>query len=212
MREIPVEHLEEQFTPYPAPDSCEAVSHHEEVEHRIQEFLTAPVPPLSGDYCVFQAEVANAIFRLSKRKAPGPDEIPIVATKKLPRKAMVVISRFFNEIFLTGYFPGCWKMSRVIAIPKAGKDPRLASNQRPITLLSHIAKLFECIMLRRLYRHLYLERSSFRFAVDTQQRFSRHEFCTTWPPSTTGGAAPLESFLITRRRSTECGTPNCCTN
>ncbi|GBP52037.1 RNA-directed DNA polymerase from mobile element jockey [Eumeta japonica] len=51
-------------------------------------------------------------------------------------------------------FAGCWKIGRVIGIPKAGKDPRIASSQRPITLLSHIAKLFERIVLRRLHRHL----------------------------------------------------------
>ncbi|GBP48667.1 hypothetical protein EVAR_103032_1 [Eumeta japonica] len=44
---------------------------------------------------------------------------------------------------------------------KAGKDPRLASSQRPITLLSHIAKLFERITLRRLHRHLTPKREQF---------------------------------------------------
>ncbi|GBP30173.1 RNA-directed DNA polymerase from mobile element jockey [Eumeta japonica] len=54
-------------------------------------------------------------------------------------------------------------MGRVIAIPKAGKDPRLAKSQRPITLLSHIAKLFERIALRRLLRHLTPRQEQFGF-------------------------------------------------
>ncbi|GBP78731.1 RNA-directed DNA polymerase from mobile element jockey [Eumeta japonica] len=46
---------------------------------------------------------------------------------------------------------------------KASKDPRLASSQRLITLLSHIAKLFEHILLRRLHRHLTLRQEQFGF-------------------------------------------------
>ncbi|GBP35259.1 RNA-directed DNA polymerase from mobile element jockey [Eumeta japonica] len=49
----------------------------------------------------------------------------------------------------------------VIAIPKTRKDPRFASSQWPITLLSDIAKLFERIMLRRLHRHLIPREKAF---------------------------------------------------
>ncbi|GBP86543.1 RNA-directed DNA polymerase from mobile element jockey [Eumeta japonica] len=41
--------------------------------------------------------------------------------------------------------------------------PRLATSQRPITLLSHIAKLFERIALRRLLRHLTPRQEQFGF-------------------------------------------------
>ncbi|GBP76965.1 Probable RNA-directed DNA polymerase from transposon X-element [Eumeta japonica] len=76
---------------------------------------------------------------------------------------MVAMTRLFNGILRTGHFPVCQKIGCVIAIPKAGKDTRLASSQRPITLLSHIAKLFERIMLRRLHRHLTPRQEQFGF-------------------------------------------------
>ncbi|GBP34307.1 RNA-directed DNA polymerase from mobile element jockey [Eumeta japonica] len=161
--EILAEHLEEQFTLHPASDSHSIVRHHEEVEHRVRGFLSAPIPSLPGDYYVSPTETARAIFRLPKRKAPGPDGIPTIAIKQLPRRAMVAMTRLFNGILRTGHFPACWKTGRVIAIPKAGKDPRLASSQRPITLLSHIAKLFECVLLRRLLRHLNPRQEQFGF-------------------------------------------------
>ncbi|GBP42303.1 RNA-directed DNA polymerase from mobile element jockey [Eumeta japonica] len=101
---------------------------------------------------------------LPERKASRPDGIPTVAAiKQLPRRAMVTMIRLFNGILRTGHFPGSWKTCCVIAIPKVGNDPRLVSNQRPITLLSHIAKLFERIMLRRLYRHLTPRQELFGF-------------------------------------------------
>ncbi|GBP92572.1 RNA-directed DNA polymerase from mobile element jockey [Eumeta japonica] len=73
------------------------------------------------------------------------------------------MTRLFNGILRTGHFPGIWKTGRVITIPKTGKDPRLASIQRLITQLSHIANLFELITLRRLHRHLTPRREQFRF-------------------------------------------------
>ncbi|GBP83214.1 RNA-directed DNA polymerase from mobile element jockey [Eumeta japonica] len=87
---------------------------------------------------------------------------------------MVAMIRLFSGILRTGHFLRNWKMSRVIAIPKAGKDPRLAMNQRPIMLLSHIVKLFE---------------------LDTQLRSSRQESSTIWPPKLNRGRRTVGIFL-----------------
>ncbi|GBP15325.1 Probable RNA-directed DNA polymerase from transposon X-element [Eumeta japonica] len=125
--EILAEHLEKQFIPHPSSYSLAATSHQEEVERRLREFLSAPVPPLPGDYYVFPAETVRIILRLLKQKAPGPDGIPTIAIKQLPRRAIMSMTRLFNGMTWTGHFPGCWKMGRVIAIPKAGKGHRLAS-------------------------------------------------------------------------------------
>ncbi|GBP27932.1 RNA-directed DNA polymerase from mobile element jockey [Eumeta japonica] len=70
---------------------------------------------------------------------------------------MVAMTSLFNGILRS------WKMGRVIANPKASKAPRLATSQWLITLLSHIAKLFEHIALRRLHRHLAPRRDQFGF-------------------------------------------------
>ncbi|GBP16319.1 Probable RNA-directed DNA polymerase from transposon X-element [Eumeta japonica] len=161
--EILAEHLEEQFTSHLASNSHTIIAHHEEMELRVREFLSAPIPQLPVDYYVSPAETVRTILRLPKRKAPGPDGILTIAIEQLPRRAMVAMTRLFNGILRTGHFPGCWKMGLVIAIPKAGKDPRLASSQRPITLLSHMAKLFERIVLRRLHHHLTLRQEQFGF-------------------------------------------------
>ncbi|GBP26886.1 Probable RNA-directed DNA polymerase from transposon X-element [Eumeta japonica] len=161
--EILVEHLEEQFIPHPASDSQTIITHHDEVERRLREILSAPIPPLPGDYYVSPVEIVRTILRLSNQKAPGPDGVPTTAIKQLPRRAMVAITRPFNGISWTGHFPGCWKMGRFIVFPKASKDSRLTSSQRPITLLSQITKLFERIVLRRLHRHLTPRQEQFRF-------------------------------------------------
>ncbi|GBP41084.1 RNA-directed DNA polymerase from mobile element jockey [Eumeta japonica] len=116
--EILAEHLEEQFTTHvtltlnrqlKASHSHPIIVHHEEVERRIREYLSAPIPPLPGYYYVSPAETVRTILRLPKRKAPEPDGISTIAIKQLPRRAMVAMTRLFNRILRTGHFPGCWK-------------------------------------------------------------------------------------------------------
>ncbi|GBP19838.1 hypothetical protein EVAR_75131_1 [Eumeta japonica] len=94
-------------------------------------------------------------------------------------------------------------MGRVIAIPKAGKDPdsQRANDQSRCCPIA----MFERIALRRLLRHLTPRQSSLGSA-DIPPRSSWQESFTTWPPSTTGVVVPSVSFSTSRRRSTECGT------
>ncbi|GBP61858.1 hypothetical protein EVAR_97300_1 [Eumeta japonica] len=91
--EILAEHLEEQFILHPASDSHPTAIRHAEVKHRIRELLSAPISPLPGDYYVSPMETIRTILRLLKRKAPGPDGIPTIAIKQLPRRAMVAMTR-----------------------------------------------------------------------------------------------------------------------
>ncbi|XP_050362050.1 uncharacterized protein LOC126781214 [Nymphalis io] len=155
--EILAEHLEGQFTPNP-PDlsKIDVVHHHAAIQSQVEVFLSAPIPPLQGDDYISLSELRKAVFRLPKRKAPGPDGITNAALMQLPNNCLVALASAFNGILRTGHFPEAWKRGKVIALPKPGKDRRFPASYRPITLLSHIAKLFERLLLRRLAPHLPL--------------------------------------------------------
>ncbi|GBP91500.1 Probable RNA-directed DNA polymerase from transposon X-element [Eumeta japonica] len=99
-------------------------------------------------------------------------------------------------------------MGRVIAIPKAGKDPRLATSQRPITLLSHIAKLFERIALRRLLRHLTPRQEQFGFRSGHSTTLQLARVLHHMAAEHNRGRRTVGVFLDIERRSTECGTPD----
>ena len=52
-----------------------------------------------------------------------------------------------------GTFPSIWKTCSVTPILKSG-DPALVSNYRPISILPHLAKIFECIIYNCIKRPL----------------------------------------------------------
>jgi len=60
----------------------------------------------------------------------------------------------FNAILVTHHFPTVWKHARLISILKPGKDPALPSSYRPISLLDTIGKLFEKILITKIFHEV----------------------------------------------------------
>lgn len=80
---------------------------------------------------------------MKRRKAPSEDGILPLAVQNLPPS---IVSAMTDSVLLVGHFPGTWKFGKIIVFPKPDRDRRRPSSYRPITLLSHVGKLFE-------YRH-----------------------------------------------------------
>lgn len=69
-----------------------------------------------------------------------------------------------------GYYPSVWKHANVLPIPKPGRDSSILANWRPISQLSCLGKLFECILLHRIDRFIDVNLKSL---FDTQFGFRR---------------------------------------
>jgi hypothetical protein len=95
-------------------------------------------------------KVQDVIRGLEISKAPGPNGIPNRALKHLLERAVSLLTRIFNAIFLTHHFPTKWEHARMTSFLKPGKDPALPSYYRPISLLDTIFKIFENILLARI--------------------------------------------------------------
>lgn len=102
-------------------------------------------------------EIYEIINRLKPKKAPGPDGITNTALRSLPPSAIWAMELLANAMLRHSYFPNVWKLADVVMIPKAGKDPTLPLNYRPISLLSSLSKVFEHIILGRLREELYVK-------------------------------------------------------
>lgn len=73
--------------------------------------------------------------------------------KKLPFRAIVLITLIFNGCLKIGYFPDVFKLAKVIPIPKQGKDAKIPSSYRPNSLLSCLGKLLERVLYARVNKY-----------------------------------------------------------
>jgi hypothetical protein len=123
--------------------------HSDEVQNTVNfvNGAEADFPELEKISC---REVKAEVESLKIRKAPGHDNIPNCVLKNLSSSAFEFLTIIYNACLRASYFPLDWKIGKVVAISKPGKDRKLPRNYRPITLLSTIGKIFEKLILNRL--------------------------------------------------------------
>ncbi|GFW35166.1 probable RNA-directed DNA polymerase from transposon BS [Trichonephila clavipes] len=146
--EVIADSLQEQFEP-------NHVDGREEFDQRIHEevvnFLATPhgqkIEPTTP------TEVLTYVQRIKPKKSSGLDQITNRMIKNLPLKFLLFITLLINQLFKNKYFPDSWKTAVVIPILKPDKNPELAQNYRPISLLSSLSKVYEFVLLRRLNQH-----------------------------------------------------------
>lgn len=96
-------------------------------------------------------EVVDAITCLpTKKTAVGIDAISNEMLRNLPLSWLSVIHVIFQKCWETGNLPQIWKKAIIIPILKEGKTRTEPSSYRPIALTSHVGKLMERLILRRL--------------------------------------------------------------
>lgn len=95
-------------------------------------------------------EILLYIKTLKNKKAPGIDKIPNFVLKKLPTKAIELLTHIINHILKLSHFPSILKAAKIIPIPKPGKPLDLPVNYRPISLLSGISKIVEKVIKIRI--------------------------------------------------------------
>ena len=114
-------------------------------------------------------EVSKAID--STKNAKAYLELPNEVTKNKNAKAL--LHSLFNICFISGLNPTEWDFSNIKPIPKKDKDPRDPLNNRCITIMCCIAKIYSRILNGRLQK--YLEEN--KILVDEQNGFRATRFC-----------------------------------
>ncbi|GFT96930.1 RNA-directed DNA polymerase from mobile element jockey [Trichonephila clavipes] len=144
--EVVADSLQEQFEP-------NHVAGREEFDQRIhaevENFLA--IPHVQEIEPTTPTEVLTYVQRIKpQKKSPGLDQISNRMIKNLPLNSLLIITLLINQLFKKNYFPDSWKTAVVIPILKPDKNPELAQNYRPISLLSSLSKVYEFVLLRRL--------------------------------------------------------------
>ena len=108
----------------------------------------------------------KCVKRLTKGKAPGPDNIPNDIIKTLPPQCHALIYLFFHHCYKQKEIPTQWKHSKTILLPK--KDPTQLANYRPIALANTIYKFYTSTLTSLLtsygqqHRLLHFSQEGFR--------------------------------------------------
>ena len=94
-----------------------------------------------------------ALKSMPNYKTPGPDHITTKRIKNRGTTVPKIIQRFFNRCLKEKKVPQDWNNTNTILIHKKGDRTDL-KNYRPISLLSHLYKLFTKILTNRLKNKL----------------------------------------------------------
>ena len=98
-------------------------------------------------------QMVKSIIKNFKNKAPGRSGINKEILSNLPDSAYELYAFITNCTLSMGYFPLIFKEGIIILILKPGKNPRLVSSYRPITLLEVPGKILERIINDRFMYH-----------------------------------------------------------
>ena len=112
---------------------------------RLTRHYTEDIPDVS------LYEIRMALKQLKNNKAPGDDGITAELLKAGGKPVLKALQKLFNSVILEGKTPQAWCRGVVVLFFKKGDNARL-KNYRPISLLSHVYKLFSRVITNRLAR------------------------------------------------------------
>lgn len=114
----------------------------------IEDSTSDEIPP------ILITEISSAINNLKCDKSPGIDNIYSEYIKAGGEPLITALLHLFNSILKTNKVPSNFKKALIVVVFKKGS--RLdCNNYRPISLLSHVYKLFITIIANRVKRDLY---------------------------------------------------------
>ncbi|KAI3382721.1 hypothetical protein SNEBB_007419 [Seison nebaliae] len=106
----------------------------------------------------FTINELKTALRKSGNTSAGPDDIHYEMLRQLPAEGQKYLLNIYNKLWHNGEYPDDWKIAQVIMFPKPGKDPKLPSNYRPISLTSCLSKIMEKMVNLRLQYYLEKEK------------------------------------------------------
>ena len=132
----------------------------QEIETNVQaeprtEFnsINRAIKPSDEERFTSVEEIRYIVRGLNSKKSAGPDNISNFVIKRLPHSFIRDLTVLLNNCLNNGYFPKEWKRAVMIPIKKKPNASK-PKEYRPVSLLSNLGKILECIIMSQLKREL----------------------------------------------------------
>ena len=139
--------LQNYFSSVYSDPSCEDVQAPQFDSPHIEKQMTDEVLDFTTE------DVEAAIKELKNSSASGPDGVPAVLLKSCSQALAGPLASMWRRSFREGVVPTFYKMSLVSPLHKKG-DKITPGNYRPVSLTSHIVKVFERVLKKILVNFL----------------------------------------------------------
>ena len=118
----------------------------------IEDILKTTAPRCLEDIDFSHDDVREAILSISPKASAGLDGVPAVLLRNCVEELVYPLEILLRLSLSSGRLPAKFKMSKVIPLFKGG-ERCLVQNYRPISLTSHICKVFEKIVVKKLINY-----------------------------------------------------------
>ena len=102
---------------------------------------------------VKSGEVRRIIVDNPSNKASGVDKINIQFIIDSLEVVLDPITDIVNSPLMSSTYPSVWKMAKVMPLHK-DRDPEIAQNNRPISLLSCLSKICDKVVFNQYTKYL----------------------------------------------------------
>ncbi|KAK3505952.1 hypothetical protein QTP70_003342 [Hemibagrus guttatus] len=137
----------------------------EEIERICQTFTSLPTSPTSHNQhsatpslTQLSTVAAEEVLQITRSCNPTTcplDPIPSAMLQTISPDLLPFITTVINGSLTSGHIPTAFKKARVIPIlKKPALDPSDISNYRPVSLLSFLSKILECVVCNQLSDYL----------------------------------------------------------
>ena len=133
-----------------------------------------PITSTSAELFLTPDHIEKATSEIRLDSAPGPDGIPAVLLKRCAKSLSVPMHLLWSESMASGIVPRFYKTGHVTPLFKKGSKCD-AGNYRPVTLTSHVVKIYERVVRKHMIEHLEAN----NLLSDKQHGFRSNRSCLT---------------------------------
>ena len=106
-----------------------------------------------NDIEITEKDIIKAIEDLDENSAAGPDGIPAILLKNLKEVLALPLALMLRKSIDEGRIPEVFKLAYVTPIHKGGSKQN-PEQYRPVSLTSHVIKIFERVIKKKIMAHL----------------------------------------------------------